>query len=344
VGLKSLEPNYEMWKLACRARNLPLKMQKRIFSNQIANLDSLEPHNNEAKSFLKEYQLFLNRFGYLSMNGTDFSIAPWIENPTIVLKSIEKLGSISSSINKYQVQRARDLARIEVSENLPGFSKLFFNRLLKSTIRYIALRERLSLFMSEDAYQMRRIYLALAELLVNEGVLERRDDIFYLYYGELLSLIKKISLSPSLKRMIRRRKSEIRKDQEIEPAGIICDSHVTVKETKHHIYLDGIVGSIGVARGIARIVRNPEAIERDLNPNDILVVPFIDVGWTPLFPYVGGVVTETGGQLSHSAIIAREYGLPAVLSVKNATYAIKDGQAIIVDGNIGRVYIRSHPK
>jgi pyruvate,water dikinase len=77
-----------------------------------------------------------------------------------------------------------------------------------------------------------------------------------------------------------------------------------------------------------------------LRREDILIVPFTDVSWTPLFPAVGGVVAETGGQLSHSAIVAREYGLPAVVNVKNATLLIKDGQSIVVDANQGRVYLK----
>jgi phosphohistidine swiveling domain-containing protein len=75
------------------------------------------------------------------------------------------------------------------------------------------------------------------------------------------------------------------------------------------------------------------------NCNDILVVPFTDVSWTPLFAGIGGLVAEMGGQLSHSAIVAREYGLPAVVNVKNATRLIKDGQEIVVDGTQGHVHL-----
>lgn len=77
-----------------------------------------------------------------------------------------------------------------------------------------------------------------------------------------------------------------------------------------------------------------------MNRQDILIVPFTDVGWTPLFPSIGGIITETGGQLSHGAIIAREYGLPAVLSVRNATKIIKNGQKLTIDGYTGRVYLK----
>jgi pyruvate,water dikinase len=77
----------------------------------------------------------------------------------------------------------------------------------------------------------------------------------------------------------------------------------------------------------------------DFKKHDVLVVPFMDVGWTPLFSVVGGIVAETGGQLSHSAIVAREYGLPAVVGVRGATNILQDGQPVTVDGGRGRIYL-----
>ncbi|MFL7810496.1 MAG: PEP-utilizing enzyme, partial [Anaerolineae bacterium] len=100
----------------------------------------------------------------------------------------------------------------------------------------------------------------------------------------------------------------------------------------------GISGSSGTARGYARVVSDPVQAPATLTKDDILVVPFTDTSWTPLFIGIGGLVSETGGQLSHSAIIAREYGLPAVVNVKHATRLISDGEPIVVDGTRGRVY------
>jgi pyruvate,water dikinase len=85
---------------------------------------------------------------------------------------------------------------------------------------------------------------------------------------------------------------------------------------------------------------DPAEAPDTLNREDILVVPFTDVSWTPLLIGVGGIVSETGGQLSHTSIVAREYGLPAVVNVKRATRIIRDGQTIRVDGSHGRVYLK----
>jgi pyruvate,water dikinase len=107
--------------------------------------------------------------------------------------------------------------------------------------------------------------------------------------------------------------------------------------------LKGVGGSAGLFSGVARVVVDPEHAPIDLSRRDILVVPFTDIGWTPLLANVGGIVSETGGQLSHAAIVAREYGLPAVVGVRRATRAIRDGQPITLDGGLGLVYLDGAP-
>lgn len=88
------------------------------------------------------------------------------------------------------------------------------------------------------------------------------------------------------------------------------------------------------------MVQSPDEVERILTHEDILVVPFTHVGWTPLFPSIGGIVAETGGQLSHTSIIAREYGIPAVVNTPRATRSIKTGQPLTVDADNSRVYLK----
>jgi pyruvate,water dikinase len=86
------------------------------------------------------------------------------------------------------------------------------------------------------------------------------------------------------------------------------------------------------------VLRDPATAPAELGRDHILIVPFTDVGWTPLLSQVAGVVAESGGVLSHTSIIAREYGLPAVVNVERATSLIHDGETITVDGDLGRVH------
>ncbi|MGD2079281.1 MAG: PEP-utilizing enzyme, partial [Chloroflexota bacterium] len=102
--------------------------------------------------------------------------------------------------------------------------------------------------------------------------------------------------------------------------------------------LSGIPASGGQVRGQAVVINSPAEASR-VEPGQILVTRSTDPGWTPLFSLIGGLVLEVGGQLSHGAIVAREYGLPAVVNVPDATMLIEDGQLIVVDGSTGTVYL-----
>src|SRR4029453_13282850 len=96
--------------------------------------------------------------------------------------------------------------------------------------------------------------------------------------------------------------------------------------------LRGIAGSPGVASGIVRVIRGPQEFEK-LQRGEILVAPLTNPVWTPLFAIAGGIVTQVGGILPHGAIVAREYGIPAVMTVQDATNVLQDGQQVTVDGN-----------
>jgi pyruvate,water dikinase len=197
--------------------------------------------------------------------------------------------------------------------------------------------------MAEDAHQMRRIFLSLGHNLRKAGFLESAADIFYLHYREVQDLFAGTPEAPAVREKITRRKAEMEADARLELNDTICEASPTARPLaalQDQEYLVGISGSSGIARGYARVVFDPAEVSGEIGADDILVVPFTDVGWTPLFSAVGGVVAETGGQLSHSAIVAREYSLPAVVSVKQATLLIRTGQPLTVDGNRGRVYLR----
>ncbi|HVB75820.1 MAG TPA: PEP-utilizing enzyme [Ktedonobacteraceae bacterium] len=130
----------------------------------------------------------------------------------------------------------------------------------------------------------------------------------------------------------------IQADLPVPPEVIGADGQPVVEAEKESTVLEGIAVSGGRARGIARIVFDPREAAR-LHAGEILVTQATDPGWTPVFPLVSGLVLEIGGQLSHGAIVAREYGIPAVLNVQGAMHRIRDGQVIIVDGDTGKVFM-----
>jgi pyruvate,water dikinase len=343
-NLKALTPNDEIEKLAEEATRLKANMYRLFLTGDERQISNILAQTADGRTFLKRVNAFIHAYGFLSANGTDFTIAPWIENPTLVWKAIGRVLKTHSHRTSAQIIVLREKERSRVRARLSMPARRFFDALLKATLVYIDLRERMSLIMSEDTYQMRRIFLALSSRFVTRDVLNDRDDIFYLYFDEVINIVQKNIAACDVKEKVEIRKQAMIRDAHIEPAETIAGEHETeyvVEPSDVYDYLVGIGGSSGIVSGRARIIVDPLQAPVNLSRDSILVVPFTDIGWTPLFMGIGGIVAETGGQLSHTSIVAREYGLPAVVSVKNATRLIKEGQHITINGRDGRVYLKT---
>ncbi len=178
-----------------------------------------------------------------------------------------------------------------------------------------------------------------AEQLVQKGVIHEREDIYYLTLHELREVISTSNLDYA---MISKRKEEHKFNEKLSPPRVITSDGeiITGKYKRENLPVDALAGlpvSSGVINGRARVILNME--DAELENGDILVTSFTDPSWTPLFVSIKGLVTEIGGLMTHGAVIAREYGLPAVVGVENATKLIKDGQRIRVHGTEGYVEI-----
>jgi pyruvate,water dikinase len=264
----------------------------------------------------------------------------------MIWRSIGRLAAQPAGSAPQFAEDTRSEAQARVRQNLNRLQRYAFDRLLRSTITYIDLRERTSFLVSEDSFRLRRIYVSLADHLVAGGNLEQQDDIFYLAHEELCDLVYGRLAPQEARDRIAACRAEMAADAEIELPDTIYGDHVPARplvRAAGEACLEGISGSSGLVKGYARIILDPIQARSAFDADDILVIPFADTSWTPLFCGIGGVVAETGGQLSHSAIVAREYGLPAVVNVKNATRLIREGQAILVDGSQGRVYLAPQP-
>jgi len=342
VGLKALEPNQELRQLGERARALDLPLQRLLVAGEDAVIRPLLAASEGGRALVRDVDAFLDRYGFLSPNGTDFTARPWVESPKLIWQAIGRYAARPPLGVAGDAEAGREAAQRRVRSQLRGLRRVAFDRLLAATIVYVDLRERTSLLMSEDSYQMRRLFLALGERLVARRELDRPTEVFYLYYPEVEQLVHGELDGDGARRLVAARVAEMEADAGVEVPETVCGDPVTTRRgpPSDQEYLVGISGSSGVARGYARIIHDPAEAPAELTAEDILIVPFTDVGWTPLFPGIGAVVAETGGQLSHSAIVAREYGLPAVVSVKQATQRLAEGQAITVDGDNGRVYLR----
>jgi pyruvate,water dikinase len=178
-----------------------------------------------------------------------------------------------------------------------------------------------------------------AERLVQANVLHEKEDIYFLAFEELQEAIRTNKLDYQV---IDKRKDEYRSYEKLTPPRVITSDGeiITGQYKRENIPAEAIVGlavSSGVIEGRARVILNME--DADIEDGDILVTSFTDPSWTPLFVSIKGLVTEVGGLMTHGAVIAREYGLPAVVGAENATRLIKDGQRIRVHGTEGYVEI-----
>jgi pyruvate,water dikinase len=207
---------------------------------------------------------------------------------------------------------------------------------------FVGYREYPKYFLMKRFNIYKNALMKEAETLVQGGVIREKEDVFYLTLGELREAVRTNRLDC---RIITRRKEEYSAYEKMTPPRVMTSEGEIVSGE----YgaggvpagaLAGLPVSAGVREGRARVVLRMQ--DADLEEGDILVTEFADPGWTPLFVSVSALVTEAGGLMSHGSVIAREYGLPAVAGVENATRLIKDGQRIRVNGTEGYVEILSN--
>jgi phosphohistidine swiveling domain-containing protein len=340
--LRALLPNSYIRRMSRMAQELEKPILDIMVKGETEKLNEQLLTSDPGRKLMQQMQEFLSNFGFLSANGSDFSMVPWSEDPSPVWRSIGRQALQKPLMNTDRIDDQQEQEVLRIRRQFKGLRRVMFDRLLRSTVRYLKLRESTSLIMSEETYLMRGILMGIASALKREGRLGEASDIFYLYYDELCLWIKGDLLDEEAIKRIESRKNEMARDALIDPPEIFRGMRPSPLDdalSGDFDYLEGIPGSPGKMRGNARIVTDPSSVSAQLKHDDILVVPFTDVGWTPLLPGIGGIIAETGGQLSHTSIIAREYGLPSVVSVKDATRRIRDGQTVIIDGNKGRVYL-----
>ncbi len=322
--ITNYDPTYHLHVLHERFINLDPDIQDKVRSCTYAEFISLP----ELDNFQNQVTSFIDRFGYLSDNGNDFSFIPWRESPDVVLALI--LNFTPASKDSKRKIRLEDLS-------LRGFARLGFLFFYKRAREFHLLRERIGAAYNHGYGLFRYYYLALGSHLVQRGLIDTAEDIFFLRDEEVRHLVAGASPSPTARELIARHKEDIKRFSDITlPTVIYGDDPPPVEDTATE-KLIGVPTSIGHYTGRVTVVRGLSDFNK-VEEGDVLVIPYSDVGWTPLFARAGAVIAESGGMLSHSSIIAREYNIPAVVSVANATN-LPDHAIITVNGHSGEVII-----
>jgi phosphoenolpyruvate synthase/pyruvate phosphate dikinase len=204
---------------------------------------------------------------------------------------------------------------------------------------FIGFREYPKYAMMQRFYVYKQAIKKEADLLVQKGVIREPEDIYFLTFDELREVASTYRFDYGV---ITKRKSDYEVFEKLTPPRVMTSDGeiITGEYDTGDIPKGALIGvpvSTGVVEGRARIILSLE--DADIEEGDILVTAFTDPSWTPLFVSIKGLVAEVGGMMTHSAVVAREYGLPAVVSVENATRLIKDGQRIRINGAKGYVEI-----
>jgi len=212
-------------------------------------------------------------------------------------------------------------------------------RMIDLIQNFIGYREYPKYGMVSRYFVYKQALLKEADRLMQTNVIHEKEDIYYLTFEELREVVRTNKLDYEI---ICKRKEEYKLFEKLTPPRVITsEGEIIAGEYKRENLpagaMAGLPVSSGVIEGRARVILNME--DADLEDGDILVTSFTNPSWTPLFVSIKGLVTEVGGLMTHGAVIAREYGLPAVVGVENATKLIKDGQRIWVNGTGGYVEI-----
>lgn len=322
--LERVEPNLHLARLSQVYRALDKHLQERIGEVRFEQL-ATAPGTEALQRGIAQ---FLNQFGHLSDSSSDFSQAPWRENPDLILQMI---------IN-YVPPVSGASARVQLADlQIPALRRPLFMLIYNRARRFRWYREAISSLYTYGYGLFRDLFLALGHHFVRRGLVAQAEDIFYLYMDEIRKLVKMDQPEQDCKRLVRERKDEADHVRDIIPPEIIFGRQAPLLEPSHGVGLKGTPTSRGVYTGPVRVVKGVQDMSR-VQRGDVLVIPYSDVGWTPLFAKAGAVVAESGGILSHSSIIAREYGIPAVVSVSGACQ-LADDTLVTVDGHSGRIII-----
>ena len=248
----------------------------------------------------------------------------------------------SAMIVNYARRKDKPSHKIAFGElPLSSIARLFLTPLYKRTRAFRLYREAVGSLYTYGYGLFRSYFLSLGEHFVRRAFLIEREDIFYLYFDEIKEIVRAGVMHQTYADRITQRKAEIKEYENITLPDTIYGDEQPPVTTSQEGRMKGIPTSKGMFKGRVRVIRGVNDFQR-LRDGDVLVIPYSDVGWTPLFTKAGAIIAEAGGFLSHSSIIAREYEIPAVVSVQGACQ-LKDGTLVTVDGYQGEITIHHIP-
>jgi pyruvate,water dikinase len=358
---KTLEGDRVLWQLSRAALTMPT-VREVLAERAAADVIPALEQSAEGRRFLAELHAYLNEYGQRLNTFSGLTEPSWIEDPTLAVECLKAYAlrpDTHPEAERDRLAAAREQAVAGARARLAGYPEPVvtqFETLLKAAqTGAIVLDDHNYWIDQRGLYQMRRIGLEFGRRLAEAGALAAVDDVFYLTADELLD---EAGLAAPLQPRVKDRRAEMEHFSRVSApmmlgtmppfeltdggpvfrAVLKSDTAVPTGGSGSSEELQGQPGSPGVVRGRAKVLHSLAEAGK-LRPGDVLVARVTMPPWTPLFATAAAVVTDTGGVLSHCAVVAREYSIPAVVGTGRATTTFQDGQMLEVNGDAGTVRV-----
>ena len=356
---KTMEGDRALWRLSRAARSIP--EVREILSKHAAGevIPTLEK-SAASRPFLADLQAWLAYYGQRLNSVFALDQPSWIEDPIPAIQNLQAYVAMSDlrpEMESASLIAEREKAVAEARAKLAGYPQPIvarFETLLKAAQVAAIVHEDHNFWIDQRFfYHIRRIIMEFGGRLAQAGTLDAVNDVLYLTFDDLQN-----GQDISMKRLVQERKTEMEHFSQVTPPPMLgtapafemTDGGSMVRAlfkgemspaptgNSEMNKVKGLPGSAGVTRGTARVIRSLAEAGK-LQPGDVLVAIATEPPWTPLFATASAIVTDSGGVLSHSAVVAREYRIPAVVGTGHATSTFHDGQLLEVDGNAGTVRV-----
>jgi rifampicin phosphotransferase len=346
VDNRTLEANRALEELAVEIRSDP-ELAALFGSQDSEHLLAALRQEAPGRAFLARFQAFLDAYGHRETGSPLLVSQPtWKDTPQTVLSILQGMARAEPT------PRHRPSTWMAARDSILAHPALRFQPLRATVLNLILQARRVSALREDTHYAMtlpmpilRRALLELGRRLAEAGILEASEDVFHLRFDELESIdeVWPPPADPAEKlRQAARQRADRRLELERAGTPLMDLRSQTGPQSGGDVLVVGTPGSPGVAEGPVRIVRDPAAFG-SLLPGEVLVAPYTNPSWTPLFTRTAAVVVDTGAAMSHAAIVAREYRVPAVMGTGDGTSRLSDGQWVRVDGSHGQVFAASAP-
>jgi pyruvate,water dikinase len=285
----------------------------------------------------RAYKAFIDRHGHRCVREAELHEKPWEENPLQLVQMLQT--RVRSGVKEHIHERSTK----KIQEILSGLSlvkRIIIKTFLGNARIAVSRREITKSASIKVLHKLRKAWQSYAEVLVKEGLLSDADQVYYLTHEEIGLMIK--DNSPSWRARANKRREQLPQTEALQFTEVCQGIPEPIEEEQEIVILDGQLKGIPVSSGViqarARIVNTLEDAAL-LQAGEIMVASFTDIGWTPYFSIVSGLITEIGSPLSHGAVVAREYGIPAIVGAKGAKHFLKTGDIVRLDGDRGIVEI-----